>query len=66
MLIEASGSVRRDSLMDFTKGVTDPSSEDISIDRSDSPVSCMKIVGREKRFLVAGDEDGAIRVWDER
>jgi len=26
----------------------------------------MKVIGGEKRFLVAGDEDGAVRIWDEK
>jgi hypothetical protein len=40
--------------------------DDVSVDRLDSPVTCMKVIGREKRFLVAGDEDGAVRIWDEK
>lgn len=41
-------------------------SDDTSGDRLDSPITFMKVFGREKRFLVAGDEDGTVRIWDER
>jgi len=26
----------------------------------------MKVIGLDKRYLVAGDEDGAVRIWDEK
>ena len=48
------------------KGSPSSTGDDTSIDRLDSPITCMKVVGREKRFLVAGDEDGAVRIWDEK
>ncbi|WWD20135.1 hypothetical protein CI109_104611 [Kwoniella shandongensis] len=38
-----------------------------TVDRLDSPVTCSKIVngpkGSRDRFLVAGDEDGVVRIW---
>ncbi|KAK8849511.1 hypothetical protein IAR55_004845 [Kwoniella newhampshirensis] len=38
-----------------------------TVDRLDSPVTCMRIVdgpaGSRKRFVVAGDEDGVVRIW---
>ena len=48
------------------KGSPSSTGDDTSMDRLDSPIACMKVVGREKRFLVAGDEDGAVRIWDEK
>jgi hypothetical protein len=48
------------------KGRPSPSGDDMSMDRLDSPMTCMKVIGGEKRFLVAGDEDGAVRIWDEK
>lgn len=35
-------------------------------DRLDSSVTCMLIVELDKRYLIAGDKDGTVRVWDER
>jgi hypothetical protein len=39
--------------------------EGVSTDRLDSPVTCMRMVEIDKRYLIAGDEDGAVRIWDE-
>lgn len=48
------------------KGPSSTSNDELAVDRLESLVTCMKIVGREKRFLVAGDEDGAVRIWDDK
>jgi hypothetical protein len=48
------------------KGSPFSSGDDTSMDRLDSPITSMKVIGGEKRFLVAGDEDGAVRIWDEK
>ncbi|OXG25397.1 hypothetical protein C367_03219 [Cryptococcus neoformans Ze90-1] len=47
---------------------TDPTTDDRpTIDRLDAAVTCMKIVRgpeeNDKKYLVAGDEDGVIRIW---
>lgn len=46
----------------------DPTTDDKpSVDRLDAAVTCMKIVRgpeeNDKKYLVAGDEDGVIRIW---
>lgn len=66
LLIPVSGTVSRRSLTDLMKDKTSTPSDDISGDRLDSSVTCMKVVGLEKRYLVAGDEDGVVRIWDEK
>lgn len=50
----------------MAKGISDASADEVSADRLDAPVTCMTIVGRQVRYLVAGDDDGAIRIWDEK
>jgi hypothetical protein len=42
------------------------SNESLSMDRLDAPVTCMRVAGSNKRYLVAGDEDGAVRIWNEK
>jgi hypothetical protein len=38
----------------------------LSTDRLDAPVTCMRTLGSKMRYLVAGDDDGAVRIWDEK
>ncbi len=60
----ARGNVRKSLLRDVLLGTPIHDDGDISADRLDSPVTCMKVVtaGRD-RYLVAGDDDGVVRIW---
>jgi hypothetical protein len=60
------GTVTRQSVLDILAGATASEESAVESDRLDSPVTCMRIVQLDKRYLIAGDEDGAVRVWNER
>ena len=39
----------------------------MDVDRHESPVSCMRLLKwQQDDLLVAGDEDGVIRIWKSR
>ncbi|WOO76901.1 WD repeat-containing protein 7 [Vanrija pseudolonga] len=64
---DTSGAVRKQTLSEYLHGV--PASDDVlSSDRLESGVTASAIIHSDMAiggaFLVAGDEDGSVRVWD--
>jgi hypothetical protein len=57
----AKGNVSKERLNSVIQGRTIPS-QGPDVDRLDSPVTCFKLVA-DKEYLVAGDEDGILRIW---
>lgn len=60
----ASGNVLKRQLADILSGSSTPDEAVLSSDRLEARVSCMKIVKNSRDYLVAGDEDGVVRIWD--
>ncbi|TXT16045.1 hypothetical protein VHUM_00548 [Vanrija humicola] len=64
---DANGTVRKQTLTEYLHG--SPASDDVlSSDRLDSSITASAIVYSDMAvggaFLIAGDEDGTVRVWD--
>lgn len=59
----AAGNVSKRKLSNILSGKSS-AEETLSSDRLDARVTCMKIIRNETPYLVAGDEDGVVRIWD--
>lgn len=61
------GNVNRRDLTEVIAGKSGSrENQETVIDHLPSAVTCMRTVALEKRrYLVAGDEDGSVRVWDD-
>lgn len=65
---DAAGNVHKQALADYLEGVPPQAGDVVGTDRLESAVTFSTIVASEfavcGKFLVAGDEDGSVRIWD--
>jgi WD40 repeat protein len=66
LMREAQGNISKLSLLDIARDSVSPEDEGTpSVDHLDSPVTVLKVMQRgNTHFVVVGDEDGTIRIWD--
>lgn len=60
------GDITRKSLVALLSGNAAEVVDVPDVDRLESPVTCMRLIQAQRRYLVAGDEDGVVRIWDDR
>ncbi|ORY34903.1 hypothetical protein BCR39DRAFT_515490 [Naematelia encephala] len=62
--IDKNGNVSKRRLTQILQGKTGSSDDAMSSDRLDSAVTCVRLVQGDQRYLLAGDEDGSVRIWN--
>lgn len=60
------GDVYRRDLTALFGATAAESANEPEVDRLASPVTCMRLIHAQQPYLVAGDEDGAVRIWNDR
>lgn len=67
LMFLGNGNVTRQPLTDILRNVPAETDDTVEADRLDSAVTCMRSVKHKhnEAFLVAGDEDGSVRVWSD-
>jgi hypothetical protein len=65
LMLAGNGEVTKQRFVDVLSGTLVPA-DTPTVDRLASAVTCITIVQPERglRYLIAGDEDGIVRVWD--
>ncbi|KAI9633004.1 uncharacterized protein MKK02DRAFT_40384 [Dioszegia hungarica] len=61
---DPAGNVTKRRLLHVLDGKSTAGTDSLSADRLDSRITCLKLIQSDPPYLVAGDEDGAIRIWD--